>query len=101
MGEVHRGVRGFVRDESGNPLEGVTLKIKDRELGFKTTRHGEYWRVLLPGRYVIEAFGDGYEPLEEEFIVSPHAPTQVNLTLTKGTVSPSLAFLSYKQVTLT
>lgn len=54
LGEVHRGVRGFVTDTDGVPIEGVTLKVKDRDLGFKTTRHGEYWRVLLPGRYVIE-----------------------------------------------
>lgn len=54
LGEAHRGVRGFVHDEFGNPVEGVGLKIKDRDVGFKTTRHGEYWRILLPGRYVLE-----------------------------------------------
>lgn len=65
LGEVHRGVRGFVRDETGQPIEGATLKIKDRDLGFKTTRHGEFWRILLPGRYVLEVrikrFGLGVE----------------------------------------
>jgi len=54
MGEAHRGVRGFVLDEAGEPVEGAAMKIKGREVGFKTTRHGEFWRVLLPGTYTLE-----------------------------------------------
>ncbi|XP_035700442.1 carboxypeptidase M isoform X2 [Folsomia candida] len=84
LGEVHRGVRGFVRDEAGNPIEGATLKIKDRDLGFKTTRHGEFWRVLLPGRYVLEAFAENYAPRELEFGVTPTGPTSLNVTLERS-----------------
>lgn len=54
LGEAHRGVRGFVFDESGSPIEGATMKIKDKEVGFRSTRHGEFWRILLPGRHVLE-----------------------------------------------
>lgn len=54
MGEVHRGVRGFVLDEVGSPIEGASMKIKDKEVGFRTTRHGEFWRILLPGKHVVE-----------------------------------------------
>lgn len=48
------GVRGFVRDEFGNPVENAILKIKGREIGFRTTKNGEFWRILLPGIYRIE-----------------------------------------------
>lgn len=54
MGEVHRGVRGFVMDEEGRPVEGASLKVMGRDVGFQTTKYGEYWRVLLPGRYSLE-----------------------------------------------
>lgn len=57
LGEVHRGVRGFVKDERNAPVEGASLKIKGRDVGFQTTKYGEYWRVLLPGRYAIEVRG--------------------------------------------
>ncbi|CAL8071452.1 unnamed protein product [Orchesella dallaii] len=84
LGESHRGVRGFVHDEFGNPIEGVGLKIKDRDVGFKTTRHGEYWRILLPGRYVLEAYHDNYEPKEAEFYVVDDRPTLLNVTLSRN-----------------
>ena len=54
IGESHRGVRGFVFDGNGRPLENVAMKIKGRDAPFQTTKHGEFWRILLPGYYRIE-----------------------------------------------
>lgn len=54
VGEAHRGVRGFVTDGNGRPLENVAMKVKGRDAPFQTTKHGEYWRILLPGYYRIE-----------------------------------------------
>jgi carboxypeptidase M len=54
MGEAQRGVRGFVVDQAGRPLENVAMKIKGRDAPFQTTKHGEFWRILLPGYYRIE-----------------------------------------------
>lgn len=83
VGEAHRGVRGFVTDGNGRPLENVAMKIKGRDAPFQTTKHGEYWRILLPGYYRIEAYKEGYEPVEDDFSVTDHHATQVNLTLFK------------------
>ena len=57
LGEVHRGVRGFVMDVEGRPVEGASLKVKGRDVGFQTTKYGEYWRVLLPGHYSLKVSG--------------------------------------------
>ena len=54
LGEVHRGVRGFIKDETGEPIEGASIKIQGRDVGFQTTKYGEYWRILLPGTYTME-----------------------------------------------
>lgn len=54
LAEAHRGVHGFVVDEHGNPIEKASLKIKGRDVGFQTTKYGEFWRILLPGVYKIE-----------------------------------------------
>lgn len=54
MAEAHRGVHGFVMDEHGNPIEKASLKIKGRDVGFQTTKYGEFWRILLPGVFKLE-----------------------------------------------
>ena len=64
LGEAHRGVRGFVFDENRNPIHKARLKIRNREIGFETTKFGEFWRILLPGVYVLEVF----EMIERSFI---------------------------------
>lgn len=54
LAEAHRGVQGFVSDPSGGPIEKASLKIKGRDVGFQTTKYGEFWRILLPGVYKLE-----------------------------------------------
>jgi len=54
LAEAHRGVHGFVMDEHGNPVEKASLKVKGRDVGFQTTKYGEFWRILLPGVYKLE-----------------------------------------------
>ncbi|CAG9836901.1 unnamed protein product [Diabrotica balteata] len=81
LAEAHRGVHGFVMDESGNPLGKASLKIKSRDVGFQTTKYGEFWRILLPGVYKMEVYADGYIPKEVEFLVVEQHPTLLNVTL--------------------
>lgn len=54
LAEAHRGVQGFVSDQTGGPIEKASLKIKGRDVGFQTTKYGEFWRILLPGVYKLE-----------------------------------------------
>uniref|UniRef100_A0A1Y1LFE6 Peptidase M14 domain-containing protein n=1 Tax=Photinus pyralis TaxID=7054 RepID=A0A1Y1LFE6_PHOPY len=81
LSEAHRGVHGFVMDEGGSPIEKVSLKIKARDIGFQTTRYGEFWRILLPGMYKLEVYADGFVPREIEFMVVNDHPTLLNVTL--------------------
>lgn len=87
MAESHRGVQGFVFDINGNPIERASLKVKGRDVGFQTTRHGEFWRILLPGVYKLEVFADGYLPREMDFMVVEQHPTLLNITLQPGKVN--------------
>ncbi|XP_022916494.1 carboxypeptidase D-like isoform X2 [Onthophagus taurus] len=81
LAEVHRGIQGFVTDMNGNAIEKASLKIKGRDVGFRTTKYGEFWRILLPGVYVLEVYADGYVPKDVEFMVVADHPTQINVTL--------------------
>ncbi|XP_045121737.1 carboxypeptidase D-like isoform X2 [Portunus trituberculatus] len=90
LGEVHRGVRGFVTDAEGRPVEGASLKVKGRDVGFQTTKYGEYWRVLLPGHYSLEVYASGYDPAVEEFSVVETNPTLLNITLYRASPEPDV-----------
>ncbi|XP_043192809.1 carboxypeptidase M-like isoform X2 [Amphibalanus amphitrite] len=81
LGEAHRGVRGYVVDINNNPIEGAGLKVKGRNIGFQTTQHGEFWRILRPGNYVMEVFAEGYYPREQAFSVSEERPTEISILL--------------------
>ncbi|XP_041346978.1 carboxypeptidase M-like, partial [Gigantopelta aegis] len=53
--QVHMGVKGLVFDENRNTLVGATVAVKGREqFPLKTTEYGEYWKLLLPGKYVLQ-----------------------------------------------
>ncbi|KAJ6640259.1 Carboxypeptidase M [Pseudolycoriella hygida] len=81
LAEAHRGVQGFVMDTNGAPIERASLKIKGRDVGFQSTKYGEFWRILLPGIYKLEVFADGYAPREIDFMVIEQHPTLLNVTL--------------------
>lgn len=87
LAEAHRGVQGFVMDSNGAPIERASLKVKGRDVGFQSTRYGEYWRILLPGVYKLEVFADGYAPREVDFMVIEQHPTLLNVTLQTAKVS--------------
>ncbi|XP_035210647.1 carboxypeptidase M-like isoform X1 [Stegodyphus dumicola] len=81
LGEVHKGVKGFVKDSSNNPIPKAALKIRGRDMTFYSTKRGEFWRILLPGSYIIEARAEGYKQSEAEFIVTSQEVTIQNITM--------------------
>lgn len=81
LGESHRGVKGFVKDENFAPIEGASMKVRGRDVGFQTTKEGEFWRILLPGIYTMEVFAEGFAPREVQFAIVEQNPTMLNVTL--------------------
>lgn len=67
LAEAHRGVQGFVSDQSGAPIEKASMKIKGRDVGFLTTKYGEFWRILLPGVYKLEVRSRHLKRLTSDF----------------------------------
>lgn len=53
IAQVHRGVRGLIMDMNGNLVPRASLKIKGRDVAFRSSKRGEYWRLLLPGTYTL------------------------------------------------
>ncbi|XP_040355080.1 carboxypeptidase M [Ixodes scapularis] len=79
--ESHRGVRGIILDDAGYPVKNARLMIKGRYMPFRTSDRGEYWRILLPGRYTLMASSPEHNDLEVPMEVVEGQTTIVNMTL--------------------
>jgi len=63
---VHRGVKGLVTDrETRRPIADAHIVVKGIDKNVTTTERGEYWRLLVPGTYQLQAFAPGYEASTE------------------------------------
>ncbi|KAJ6216397.1 hypothetical protein RDWZM_007554 [Blomia tropicalis] len=81
LNEAHRGVRGLVTDITGVAIPGAVLKIKGRKIPFKSSMRGEFWRILLPGNYVIQVTSPGFKFHEENFSVQDGQVTYMSIKL--------------------
>ncbi|XP_076332495.1 carboxypeptidase D-like isoform X1 [Tachypleus tridentatus] len=81
LGAAHEGVKGLVVDSNGNFLSKTRLKIERRNMSFCSTKNGEYWRILLPGNYTIQAYMKGFAVTEAHFSVMNNQMTYLNLTM--------------------
>lgn len=65
-----QGVKGIVKDkENGKGISNATMHILGRSIKFRTSKHGEFWRILLPGNYTMQISHDGYHDQQVEFTV--------------------------------
>nr|XP_046190060.1 carboxypeptidase M-like isoform X1 [Oncorhynchus gorbuscha] len=75
MQQVHLGVKGQVLDAEGNPSQNALVEVEGRQnlCPFRTDRHGEYYRLLLPGNYTFRVTFPGHQVLTETLTV-PYGP---------------------------
>ncbi|KAM9358701.1 carboxypeptidase D [Symphorus nematophorus] len=69
--EVHKGVRGVVRDKSGKPIVGAIIVLNGGVRVF-TTEGGYFHALLAPGNHNIEAVADGYQQQRQKVVVSSY-----------------------------
>jgi len=89
MDQVHKGVKGFVKDSEGTPIPGAAIHVDDRRKEVLTAKDGDYWRLLLPGGYKVTAAAQGYEPLSKEITVKDGDALELNFVLKKSALSNS------------
>ncbi|CAL8358205.1 unnamed protein product [Merluccius merluccius] len=85
MEQVHRGIRGVVRDkdtETGIP--DAIIKVDDIDHHIRSVSGGDYWRLLNPGEYRVTASAEGYVPSRRTCrVMHYHFPTVCDFLLTR------------------
>ncbi|KAJ1524156.1 hypothetical protein ONE63_010683 [Megalurothrips usitatus] len=92
--QVHTGVAGFVRSTTGTPLNNAVITVKGIDHPIKTASDGDYWRLLVPGKYTVTASAPGYESETQTIEVpdtgatthAPSRPASLNFTLIRDDI---------------
>lgn len=76
-------MKGIVKDESGRPIKGAKISIRNKRKDVQTAVDGDYWRLLLPGDYEVNASAHGYVSSTKKAKVEDAPATQINFVLKK------------------
>ncbi|EDO46467.1 predicted protein [Nematostella vectensis] len=77
------GIRGFVTEPDGSPVEGAKIVVDDRTKKVTSFQDGDYWRFLVPGTYMVRVKKRGYKNTAKTVTVDEGVSSVVNFTLVK------------------
>ncbi|XP_067884105.1 probable carboxypeptidase X1 isoform X2 [Heterodontus francisci] len=90
MEQVHRGIKGVVRDRESNGINGAIIAVNGINHDIRTAADGDYWRLLNPGHYEITAKAEGFFPSTQSCSVRyERRPTICDFVLTRKPISKS------------
>ncbi|KYM95838.1 Carboxypeptidase D [Cyphomyrmex costatus] len=67
-----KGVHGIVSSSIGTPIPHAKISVGGIKHDIYTAERGDYWRLLIPGRYNITVSAMGYETLTQNIEVPPY-----------------------------
>ncbi|XP_050046317.1 carboxypeptidase D-like [Dermacentor andersoni] len=81
LGQVQRAIRGYIKGPDGTHIPGALLTIRERNVGFRSTDQGEFWRLLQPGTYTLVVSAKGYLPTAVTVNVPEHAQQEAPIAV--------------------
>ncbi|XP_066279032.1 carboxypeptidase N catalytic chain-like [Branchiostoma lanceolatum] len=73
--EAHKGIKGFVLDRNLDPIEGATIHVDGINHDVTTAKDGDYWRILVPGTYMVTASYKGMTRTKQVTVSTKRART--------------------------
>lgn len=70
--QSRKGVHGMVSSSIGTPIPHARISVEGIKHNIYTTEGGDYWRLLVPGRYNVTVSAIGYESLTQDVNVPPY-----------------------------
>ncbi|XP_061620522.1 carboxypeptidase Z-like isoform X1 [Phyllopteryx taeniolatus] len=88
--QVHRGIKGIIRDVEGNGIKGARVSVRGIRHDVTTAENGEYWRLLSPGIHIVSASAPGYTRAAKKIHLPPmmHSAGRVDFVLEKAALEP-------------
>ncbi|KAJ8958532.1 hypothetical protein NQ318_002327 [Aromia moschata] len=83
MEQVHKGVSGYITSTIGNAIQYAEIIVEGVKHPVKSAKYGDYWRILLPGKYNLTVAARGYESYTSEIVIPDSGYLQYNVTLMK------------------
>ncbi|XP_067858101.1 carboxypeptidase N catalytic chain [Heptranchias perlo] len=87
--EVHKGIKGMVLDENNNGIHNAVISVSGINHDVTSGVGGDYFRLLLPGKYTVTASAPGYEDKAFHVNVDPNQPTRVDFQLVPRAGEPT------------
>ncbi|XP_014746838.1 PREDICTED: adipocyte enhancer-binding protein 1 [Sturnus vulgaris] len=85
MEQIHRGIKGVVTDQQGEPIANATIVVGGINHNIRTASGGDYWRILNPGEYRVSARAEGYNPsVKTCHVLYDIGATQCNFILSRS-----------------
>lgn len=82
--EIFKGLKGFVKSTTGLTIGNATIAVLGIRHNIQSLKDGDYFRLLVPGKYEVTVSKPGYLPVVKSVIVSTGFATEVNFTLSSS-----------------
>ena len=79
--EVHKGVKGFVRDSNGIGISNAVINVMGRDHSIRSAADGDFWRLLVPGQYTLLVSAEGYLDTEVDIMVDSGPAKAIEIVL--------------------
>ncbi|KAF1744801.1 hypothetical protein MXB_5616 [Myxobolus squamalis] len=84
INKVHMGIKGLVTDSGIYMLNDVTISVDGINHPILSSKYGDYFRLLLPGTYIVTASKQGYTSQSKKIAVDGTSPVRVDFDMIKS-----------------